>query len=312
MCPSEKDDNCPISRRHFHRDVAVTTAAGLAVAGLPTAARSEPAAQKTKLPAGKYIDVHTHLEQKWFHRGELTADMMLQWMDEHDVARVVVLALVSPEAWHYPISSHWVLEATKDHHDRLIPFCDVDPRTVYLKGVKGFKQMLQRYVDAGAKGLGEHKCAGPINDPRRMDLFRAAAELGLPILFHMDGLRNTDKPGLPGLEQVLKEIPNTVFLGHAPGWWNAIKDGTIDRLMDKYPNIYGDLSAGSGYHAISRDPAFGRQFVLRRADRLCFGTDYLSKGQKIPQFAFYDKLDLPEEVQAKVFRDNARRILGLP
>ncbi|MBN1589370.1 MAG: amidohydrolase family protein, partial [Pirellulales bacterium] len=171
--------------------------------------------------------------------------------------------------------------------------------------------MLQRYVDAGAKGLGEHKCAGPIDDPRRIELFAAAAELGLPILFHMDHIRNTDRPGLPGLEEVLKAVPNTVFFGHAPGWWNAIKDGTIDRLMDKYPNIHGDLSANSGYKAISRDVEFGRKFVLRRADRLCFATDYLEVGQKIPQFAFYDKLDLPEDVQTKIFRDNARRILKL-
>ena len=34
--------------------------------------------------------------------------------------------------------------------------------------------------------------------------------------------------------------------------------GAIDTLMDKYPNLHGDLSAGSGAGAISRDPEFGR------------------------------------------------------
>ena len=51
--------------------------------------------------------------------------------------------------------------------------------------------------------------------------------------------------------------------------------GAIDALMDKYPNMYGDLSAGSGAGAISRDMAFGREFLIRRADRLMFGTDFL-------------------------------------
>jgi predicted TIM-barrel fold metal-dependent hydrolase len=42
-----------------------------------------------------------------------------------------------------------------------------------------------------------------------------------------------------------------------------------------------------------------------------FGTDYLSPGQKVEQFDTLAKLDLPADVQAKVFRDNARRVIGL-
>ena len=87
--------------------------------------------------------------------------------------------------------------------------------------------------------------------------------------------------------------------------------GAIDRLMDRYGNIYGDLSAGSGLNALRRDPDFGREFLIRRADRLLFGTDYLSEGMKVEQFAFLKQLDLPAGVQAKVFRENARRILRL-
>jgi len=62
---------------------------------------------------------------------------------------------------------------------------------------------------------------------------------------------------------------------------------------------------------LSRDPKFGRQFLIRRADRMLFGTDYLSDGQVVEQFEFLESLDLPAEVQAKIFRQNARRILGL-
>jgi hypothetical protein len=79
--------------------------------------------------------------------------------------------------------------------------------------------------------------------------------------------------------------------------------------MDKYPNLYGDLSAGSGAGAITRDPKFGREFLIRRADRLMFGTDFLAPGQEVPQLALYRQLDLPAEVEAKIFRDNARRVL---
>ena len=62
--------------------------------------------------------------------------------------------------------------------------------------------------------------------------------------------------------------------------------------MDKYPNLYGDLSAGSGARAISRDMAFGREFLIRRADRLMFGTDFLAPGQEVPQLTLFRQLQL--------------------
>jgi predicted TIM-barrel fold metal-dependent hydrolase len=81
--------------------------------------------------------------------------------------------------------------------------------------------------------------------------------------------------------------------------------------MDAYPNLYGELSAGSGAGALSRDVAFGREFLARRQDRILFGTDYLEPGQKVPQFAVLDSLKLPAEVQKKVFRQNAERLLRI-
>jgi predicted TIM-barrel fold metal-dependent hydrolase len=250
-------------------------------------------------------------------------------MDQHDVAQAVVLPLVSPESSAYPITTDYVLEATRPHRDRLIPFCSVDPRTSYSGGLKGLIAMLRKYVDAGAKGFGEHKPGVNVDDPLNMQIYAACGELNLPVLFHLDQLRNLDKPGLPGLENALKQHPQTRFIGHGPGWWASIAGeisaadlarypdgpvkpgGAIDTLMSKYPNLYGDLSAGSGAKAISRDPEFGREFLIRRADRLLFGTDYLTPGQDVPQLELFRSIDLPAEVQAKIFRDNARRLLGL-
>ncbi len=251
-------------------------------------------------------------------------------MDEHEISHAVVLPLISPEAWYYPITTEWVLKETKPHRDRLLPFCDIDPRTDYLGGYKGYLDTLRRYADAGAIGLGEHKCGTAIDDPRNLEVFRAASELKLPILFHMDNLRNTDQPGLPGLEKALQAAPDAQFIGHAQGWWASISGdvkadqmgiypktpvapgGAIDRLMEKYPNLHGDFSAGSGANSLSRDPAFGREFLLRRADRLLFGTDYLTPAQKIPQFGLFEQFDLPDEVRRKIFRGNAEKLLALP
>lgn len=278
---------------------------------------------------GKYVDVHTHLGQTWNSTLSLSAEELLRWMDAHEIAQAVVLPLVSPESSSYPLTTDFVLAETAPHRDRLVPFCSVDPRTSYTGGHKGLVAMLSRYVEAGAKGFGEHKPGVKIDDPRNLALYQACAEVKLPVLFHLDNQRNLDAPGLPGLAKVLETVPGTAFIGHGPGWWASIggavsqadldgyprgevaPGGAIDALMDKYPNLYGDLSAGSGAGAISRDLKFGREFLIRRADRLMFGTDFLSPGQAVPQFDLFDKLELPEDVRAKISRENARKLLGI-
>ena len=77
-------------------------------------------------------------------------------------------------------------------------------------------------------------------------------------------------------------------------------------------SIHGDLSAGSGAGAVSRDLDFGREFLIRRQDRIVFGTDFLAPKQDVPQFELFEtKLKLPDEVGTKIFRGNARKLLGL-
>lgn len=311
-----------ISRRAFHQ-AALAGSAALLGATVGTKPASADA-----FPKGKYVDIHTHLGQKWGTKEKLEAADLLKWMDAHDIAQAVVLPLVNPESWDHPLTTDFVLKETAPYRDRLIPFCAVDPRTINLSS-QGKRDILRKYQDAGCKGFGESKPGVPMYDPRNLDLFQACAEVGFPVLFHLDNQRNTDKPGLPGLEKVLKEVPEATFIGHAQGWWASISGGleqanlqqypkgevlpggAMGRLFDTYPNIYADVSAGSGANAFSRDPEHGRAFCIKYADRLLFGTDYLMPEQGVPQFELFDSFDLPEDVQAKFYRDNARKLLGL-
>jgi predicted TIM-barrel fold metal-dependent hydrolase len=314
----------PVSRRAWGQ--AALAAAGYAIGG----GRSVDAAQQA-FPAGDYVDMHTHLGQTWNTTEPLTAEELLRWMDAHRIAQAVVLPLVSPESSSYLLTSDFVLSETKPFRDRLIPFCAIDPRTSYSGGHAGLVKMLRRYVELGAKGFGEHKPGVAFDDSRNMQLYSACAELKLPLLFHIDNQRNMDQPGLPGLAKALAANPDCQFIGHGPGWWASISGdvqpanlggypkgkvaagGAIDGLMDKYPNLYGDLSAGSGAGAISRDLEFGRAFLERRQDRILFGTDFLAPAQGVPQFELFEtKLaDLPADVKQKIFRDNARQLLKL-
>jgi predicted TIM-barrel fold metal-dependent hydrolase len=124
------------------------------------------------------------------------------------------------------------------------------------------------------------------------------------------------------LERALKLCPETIFIGHAPGFWRSISGdaeanpesyaagpvtpgGKVPRLLETYPNLYADLSAGSGLRALRRDPAHGREFVLRFADRLLFARDYY--GGEL--HAFLQTLELPKDVLEKVYFRNAEKLV---
>jgi uncharacterized protein len=313
-----------LTRRQFAR--TATVGIGLAAARCIFAA---PSFAEPTRRASKYIDMHTHVGTVWNGHKELTPANLVHWMDEHDIEKAVVLPLTSPESSSFLCLTEGALAAAKEFPQRLIPFCSIDPRTSVVGGARGFEGIIRRYVDQGAKGFGEHKVGLDFDDPLMMQIYEVCEKIGLPLLFHMDSIRGKDKPGLPRLAHSLATFPKLTFIGHGPGWWASISadiqerdfggypnrpvnpGGAIDQLMDSFPNLYGELSAGSGAGALSRDPKFGREFLIRRQDRILFGTDYLEPGQKVPQFAVLDSLKLPTDVERKIFRQNAERLLKL-
>jgi predicted TIM-barrel fold metal-dependent hydrolase len=321
-----------IVNRRFDRRGFLGACAGAVAAAAslrPSSVRGGSTNEALARSGGPYIDVHTHIGRVWNADPPLTDDALIQWMDEHNIIKAVLLPLVSPESSSYLNTNECALEAARRRPDRFIPFCCVDPRTSYGGGAKGLRLMIQEYVDQGAKGFGEHKAGLPIDDPKMKALYAACADLKLPVLFHCDNERGTDKPGLPGLERVLKEFPTLPFIGHGPGFWASISanvtqndlggypkgriepGGTLDRLFDHYPNLWGDLSAGSGANALARDAEFARGFLVRRAERLLFGTDYLKPRQEVPQFEVLARIELPDDIRAKIERGNAAKLLGV-
>jgi predicted TIM-barrel fold metal-dependent hydrolase len=79
-------------------------------------------------------------------------------------------------------------------------------------------------------------------------------------------------------------------------------------LFDTYPNLWADLSAGSGRQALSRDPGHALQFINRYADRLLFGRDYY--GTDLHQFL--QTLPLSAAVVEKIYWQNAERLVAPP
>ena len=186
----------------------------------------------------------------------------------------------------------------------------------------------------GVRVCGEWSYRLLLDDPRSIQLFRRAGELGAPVVLHMDAPYLPDKKGVPtyqerwyggdirNLERALEACPDTVFIGHAPGFWRYISGdaatsqesyppgpvapgGELHVLFDNYPNLYADLSSGSGLNALRRDPEHARDFLIHRADRLLYGRD--GKGNDLQKFL--PALDLPEGVLERIYYKNAATLV---
>jgi predicted TIM-barrel fold metal-dependent hydrolase len=90
--------------------------------------------------------------------------------------------------------------------------------------------------------------------------------------------------------------------------------GLTDRYLSDYPNLYGDLSAGSGLNALTRDEDFTRDFLARHQDRLLFGSDCndreggTDKCQGSKTIATIRRLAGSKAIERKLLYENARRV----
>ncbi len=243
------------------------------------------------------IDVHGHIGRVSPDRREfIDATNLIAKMDAWGVDITCVLALSEhPEGAYLECDTEDVIACCARYPDRLVPFCLIDPR-YGNRADMDFGHLFEEYRARGCKGLGELLPKLDFDDPRCMNLYRQSGKFGMPVLFDMqdrpDGYGLLDQFGLPRLERALRENPETIFIGHGPTFWAEISGevppenrcwplaggpvkpgGAVPRLMRQYANLWADISAGSGYNALTRDPAFGVEFLDEFQDKLMFGTD---------------------------------------
>ncbi len=270
------------------------------------------------------IDFHVHLGDLHFpasNRSALSLEQLIDTMNRSGIDMSVLLPLDSPEASGVYFSTFEALEAWRKYPERLIPFCCVDPRRDNVAG------QIKAFVEMGCVGFGEHKVGLYIDDERCKRIYRICGEMNLPVLMHLDPGLNIDEAGLPRLDALLKEMPETVLIMHGPGWWTEISGGNearggypkgkiepggrVDILLQEYPNLYADLSAGSAYNALTRDPDYTPGFLDRNWKQLLFATDYLGGGQGLPIVKYIQELDMEESKVHAIARGNAMGLLDI-
>lgn len=273
-------------------------------------------------PATTVIDIHQHVD--W---GGYDKPGLIRYLNTVGVSKCWLLSWEEADGGldhayqHLPIGN--VFETFTKFPDRIIPGAGVDCRR------ENAEQLLREYHARGARIYGEIKLHIAYDCPDAIRMFRLAGKLGMPVLVHVQ-YPSSRMPNwwygghITALERAVKLCPDTTFFGHAQSWWTHISGdahpelletaypkgpvtpgGELPRLLATYPNLYGDLSAGSGYNALTRDPAFGKQFLLDFADKLCYGVD----GYDDRMFTFIKGCQLPADAHAKIMGGNAAKLL---
>ena len=272
------------------------------------------------------IDIHLHIGRLYFEK-PLTPSHLLKFMDKNSIEKAVLLPIENPEDTSYYVTTEYVLKACKKYPRQFIPFCNVDPRR------RKVYQVIKEYQEQGCKGFGEVLVGLYVDDPRMQRIYEACGELQLPIIFDLSGTTCLDEIGLPRFEKMIKKFPETIFIGHGSHFWAEIstdvkknefssypkrkvkRKGAVEKLLAQYPNTYADLSAGSGYNAITRDPEFGHKFLEEFQNKLFFGTDICHVNQDVPIVPYFKKSleesKISQTAYEKITGKNAERILNL-
>ncbi|MCW5982592.1 MAG: amidohydrolase [Bryobacteraceae bacterium] len=193
------------------------------------------------------------------------------------------------------------------------------------------RRVIESYLKRGAIGIGEQKFRVDCDSREMQALFALAAEYGVPVLMHFQ--HETYNTRIERFHKMLEKYPRVNFIGHAQTWWGNIDKkldqaelypkgkvtpgGITDRLLADYPNIYGDLSAGSGLNAMRRDEEHARAFLYRHQDKLLYGSDCddrVGEGDKCSgsqQLALVRKLVDDPAARRKILFANATRVMKI-
>jgi hypothetical protein len=289
-----------------------------------------------------FIDIHAHAYRKPCPPQDgqtifANPKEVIKRYDELKIEMGALLPLIGPETY-LPQSNEDILEMAENSKGRFIPFCNIDPRAISNSHDAPLDIWFKHYKKAGCKGIGEVMPNLEFRDPRVLNLFKHAENVGFPLIFDSCDIIGGryglyDDQGLPQLEYCLRRFPKLKILGHGPAFWSEIaeletpfdrgmypdypvmKEGVVPKLLRRYNNLYGDLSAWSGFNALSRDYKYAIKFLNEFQDKLLYGADICSFEQSIPLPEFLLGLKSRKKISQKVFnkiaRENGIILLGL-
>jgi predicted TIM-barrel fold metal-dependent hydrolase len=196
----------------------------------------------------------------------------------------------------------------------------------------GATKEIERYLKRGAVVIAEQKFGVECDAPAMQRVYELAQAHRVPVLMHWQF--EMYNYGFERFYKMLEKYPRVTFLGHAQTWWaNIDKDhrdqsilypkgpvtpgGLTDRYLGDYPNMYGDLSAGSGLNALTRDEEFTRDFLTRHQHKLVYGSDCSDhdgggpKCQGAQTIAAIRRLAADRPIERKLLYENAKTLFRI-
>lgn len=193
----------------------------------------------------------------------------------------------------------------------------------------GARREIETYLKRGGCIIAEQKFSVACDGAHIEWVAQLAKEYGVPVLLHFQvGEYNL---GFERFHRVLERFPEVNFIGHAQTWWANVDEyhdgqslyptgsvmpgGLTHRLLSDYPNMYGDLSAGSGLNFLLRDEDHSRWFLERHQDKLLYGSDCadaIGRGpgcQGAQTLAQVRRLVDDPVARRKILSGNARRLV---
>jgi uncharacterized protein len=283
---------------------------------------SEPRSSPPGGAAPSTIDIHVHCT----HRNRPDEQILVHQRNTGILYSVLL-----------PAGTTGGLAADAAGNDHVIAFAERHPgQFAYFANENVFRpeaaRVIERYIKLGAIGIGELKDKVACDSADMQRIADVARDHGVPMLIHFqDGGYND---GFARFHRMLEKYPTVNFIGHATAFWANIDKrhdqskgaypkgpvtpgGLTDRWLADYPHFWGDLSAGSGNGALTRDPDFSKGFLTRHQDKLMYGSDCFCPTGTGPQchaaakLRFLDQFCSTEEIRNKILSGNARRLLKL-
>lgn len=286
----------------------------------------------TTLSELRAIDTHVHVQidstghhsssdderaamDRYFGAGEpaRTVDETAEYYRERNMMAVVFTVDATTNTGHRPNSVDEIAAGAARHSDTLIAFGTVDP----LQGAAAVAEARRQATELGVRGFKFHPTVQGF-DPSAEEfdpLFAAIEDLGLPIVVHTG--QTGVGAGMPGglgyrlrlsqpmlLDDVAARHPHLdVILAHPSVPWQA---EALSMATHK-SNVWIDLSGWSPKYF---SPDLVRAMRSYLSHKVMFASDFpaITPERWLGDF---DRLEIPAEVQEKILKGNAARLLDL-
>lgn len=281
--------------------------------------------------AMKKISAHEH------YRSGASIELYLKVAQDMGIEKAVFVPTgMGPDNRGYERHMAELLQVQKKYPHQVVAFATLDEED------PNAAQVLEEAIRAGARGLKSigghpHFYDEPLDSPNLYRVYEVLRKHGLPLLIHAS-LGKFPKQRRE-LERVLKDFPDlTVVAAHYAKTAPHLEQG--QELLDRYPNLFVDISMGGGLPRYQKEICLEskkfRDFIIRNQDRILWGTDIILTRKSQEDFlrrrittdfhiferAFYadDHLapnqvhagfKLPREVLEKIYHTNPKRVLKI-